>query len=73
MRYRYILLSMIFILFYSLSAFAYNEQDIDLYNHFIICISNVTQEHITEDIRLGLKEVAEAVEDPYILKLCIGH
>ena len=44
---------------------------IDLYNHFIICISNVTQEHITEDIRLGLKEVAEAVEDPYILKLCI--
>ena len=33
MRYRYILLSMIFILFYSLIAFAYNEQDIDLYNH----------------------------------------
>lgn len=30
---RYILLSMIFILFYSLIAFAYNEQDIDLYNH----------------------------------------
>lgn len=33
MKYRYILLSIVFILFYSLSAFAYNEQDIDLYNH----------------------------------------
>lgn len=32
MKYRYIL-SIVFILFYSISAFAYNEQDIDLYNH----------------------------------------
>lgn len=33
MRYRYILLSIVFVLFYSLNVFAYNEQDIDLYNH----------------------------------------
>ena len=33
MKYRYILLNIVFILFYSLSVFAYNEQDIDLYNH----------------------------------------
>lgn len=33
MRYKYILLSITFILFFSLNAFAYNEQDIDLYNH----------------------------------------
>lgn len=33
MKYRYILLNIIFILFSSFSVYAYNEQDIDLYNH----------------------------------------
>ncbi|MDE7314924.1 MAG: hypothetical protein K2N11_04400 [Mucispirillum sp.] len=33
MRYKYILLNIVFVLFYSFNVFAYNEQDIDLYNH----------------------------------------
>ncbi len=33
MKYKYIFLSVILVLMYSLTAFAYNKNDIDLYNH----------------------------------------